>query len=263
VTASDNTIHHYAYFGVGAASLPTGCVDAIDLDTIVNGSPSGVWQFWDPNQATGNDVGTVSVLNDSTSMALRVFAGESPGYVFGLDATTGAMYFDFSVPAQLGKGSEIHSNGVLATINGTTELIFASGCISSTGGGGCTSSVANGYIWVLDALSTNPSGTLLWQSQNFGSDIDSSPVVVNQDNNAVIFVMGPWRLHLATRGDLLALDPTNGDLLADYPVFNNAYGTLSSPAVSNGRVYVTEGYTSYKNPHPTIGGVTAFVCLGC
>lgn len=263
VTASDSTVHHYAYFGVGAASLPDGRLDVIDLDTIVNGSPAAVWQFWDPNKATGNDVGTVSVLNDSNGMALRVFDGESPGHVFGLDPATGAMYFDFNEPAQLGTGSEIHSNGALATINGTTELIFASGCISSTGTGGCTSSVANGYIWAIDAMSTNPGGTFLWKSQNFGSDIDSSPVVVNQDNNAVIYVLGPWRLHLATRGDLLALDPTNGALLADYPVFNHAEGTLSSPVVYNGRIFVSEGYTSYASPHPTLGGLAAFACSGC
>jgi len=61
----------------------------------------------------------------------------------------------------------------------------------------------------------------------------------------------------------LALDPTNGALLADYPVFNHAAGTLSSPVVYNGRVFVTEGYTSYANPHPTVGGLAAFGCAGC
>ena len=116
-------------------------------------------------------------------MALRVFASVTTGHLYGVDAVTGALYFTFDVATQLGIGSEIHSNAAIATVNGTTELVFASGCFATVGGS-CQNSALHGYIWGIDALSTNSNGTLLWKSMNFGSDIVSSPVIVNQDNNA-------------------------------------------------------------------------------
>ena len=97
----------------------------------------------------------------------------------------------------------------------------------------------------------------------FGSDIVYSPVIVNQDNSAVIFALGPWKKGTAKRGDLLALDPINGSLVADYSVFNRAYGAISSPAVYGNRIYLGEGYTSYQNSHPNVGGLAVFRCSGC
>ncbi len=259
----NGVIHHYAYFGLGAGTPGgVGRIDAIDLDSIVNGSPAAVWQTWDPQPQNDNDISGISVLTDSNGMALRVFASVTTGHLYGVDAVTGALYFTFDVATQLGIGSEIHSNAAIATVNGTTELVFASGCFATVGGS-CQNSALHGYIWGIDALSTNPNGTLLWKSMNFGSDIVSSPVIVNQDNNAVIFALGPWKKGTAKRGDLLALDPTNGSLVADYSVFNRAYGAISSPAVYGNRIYLGEGYTSYQNSHPNVGGLAVFQCSGC
>jgi outer membrane protein assembly factor BamB len=226
----------------------------------VNGSPAAPWAFWDPHPSPNNDFGTISVLTDSTGMAMRVFSGTNTGHLFAVDATSGTMYFDFNTSSHVGTISKVRSNGALATINGTTELVFASGC---DGNLDCPKGTANGYLWALNALSNAPNGTLLWQSKNFGGDIVSSPLIVNQGNNAVIFVLGPWMPGIASRGDLLALDPMTGRLLADYAVFNHAYGTVSSPAVSGGQIYVTEGYAVFKNPNPGTGGLAAFKCPGC
>ena len=239
-----------------------GRIDAIDLDSIVNGSPNAVWQTWDPKPENDNDISGISVLTDGNGMAVRVFASVTTGHIYGVDASTGALYFNFDVSTQLGIGSEIHSNAAIATINGTTELVFASGCFATVGGS-CQNSALHGYIWGIDALSIDPNGTLLWKSMNFGSDIVSSPMIVNQDNNAIIFVLGTWKAGTAYHGDLLALDPTNGGLVADYRVFNRAYGAISSPAVYGSRIYLGEGYTSYHNSKPGVGGIAVFQCTNC
>jgi outer membrane protein assembly factor BamB len=185
------------------------------------------------------------------------------GDMYGLDASTGSMYFDFNIPSHIGNVQAMtHSTGTLVTINGTTELIFGSGCSPSLDHPVCASP-NYGYIWAIDALSTETSGTLLWSSQDFGGDIVSSPIVVNQGTKAVLYVLGPWLPGTATRGDLLALDPASGAVLADYPVANHTYGAVSSPAVYGNRIFVTEGYSIYSNPAPIGGILAAFQCTGC
>ena len=262
VVMINSTPHHYAYFGVGAETNTVGRVDAIDMDTIVNMSPTLAWAFWDPHPSYDDDFGTVSVLTDMNGFASRVFSGMNRCDMYGLDAINGDMYFDLSTSAQIGNvQSKIHSNATFVTINNTTELIFGSGCSPSREYPVC-GGPNNGYIWAIDALSTASNGTLLWQSQDFGGDIVSSPVVVNQGTNAVIYVLGPWLPGTTTRGDLLALDPMNGTGLADYHVFNQAYGAVSSPAIYGSRVFVTEGYSIYSSSPPQGGGLAAFQCAG-
>ncbi|MHB8596652.1 MAG: outer membrane protein assembly factor BamB family protein [Ktedonobacteraceae bacterium] len=244
--------HHYAYFGVGAEANTVGRVDAIDMDTIVKNHPILAWAFWDPNPLFNDDFGAVLALTDANGFGIRVYSGMNNGHIFGLDPATGAMFFDFNTSAQLGGvKSVIHSTGALAVINGVTELIFGSG------------SKTLGYIWAIDALSTASSGTLLWKSQNFGGEMMASPAVVNQGANAVIYTMGSVRLGTATVGDLLALDPVSGALLADYPVYNHAFGSDSSPAIYGNMVFVTEGDDIYRNPEPGMGGLAAFQCASC
>ena len=247
----NGTAHHYAYFGVGAEDNTVGRVDAIDLDTLVHHSPALAWAFWDPHPQFNDDFGTILVLTDPNGFGLRVYSGIDNGDMYSMDATTGTMYFDFSTAAQLGTKSAIHSTGALVAINGVTELIFGSG----------TKYV--GYIWAIDALSTNSGGTLIWRSKKFGGEILSSPAVVNQGANAVIYSMGPVRFGHPSSGDLLALDPVNGAILANYPVFNHAYGAASSPAVYGNMVFVTAGYTFYNSPEPGGGGLAAFQCASC
>ncbi|HVB24164.1 MAG TPA: PQQ-binding-like beta-propeller repeat protein [Ktedonobacteraceae bacterium] len=247
----NGTAHHYAYFGIGAEANTVGRVDAIDMDTIVQNSPTLAWAFWDPHPQNNDDFGTVLVLTDQNGFGIRVFSGIDNGDMYAMDATTGAMYFDFNTAAQLGTNSAIHSTGALVTINGVTELIFGSGIHYA------------GYIWAIDALSTASGGTLLWRSQEFGGEILSSPAVVNQGANAVIYIMGPVRFGFPSSGDLLAVDPSNGTVLADYPVFNGAYGAASSPAVYGNMVFVTEGYTFYDSHDLKGGGLAAFQCASC
>jgi outer membrane protein assembly factor BamB len=259
----NGAIHHYAYFGVGAEQNTVGRVDAIDLDNIVNSSPTLAWSFWDLHPQFDDDFGTVTVLADSDGMAMRVFSSMRAGDMYGLDAATGSMYFDFNIPSHVGNVQAMtHSDGTLVTINGTTELIFGSGCSPSLAYPLCAGP-NYGYIWAIDALSTESSGTLLWSSQDFGGDIVSSPIVVNQGTNAVLYVLGPWLPGTSTRGDLLALDPASGTVLADYPIANHAYGAVSSPAVYGNRIFVTEGYSIYSSPAPVDGVLAAFQCTGC
>ncbi|MGH2498266.1 MAG: PQQ-binding-like beta-propeller repeat protein [Ktedonobacteraceae bacterium] len=253
----NGTPHHYAYFSVGAEANTVGRIDAIDMDNLVNNSPTLPWSFWDIHPQYDNDFGDIVALTDANGFAIRVYSGTNNGDMYGVDAITGSLYFDFNIPAYLGNAKDrIHSTGALLTIGGTTELIFGSGGSKEKLGPN------NGHIWALDALSTNPVGTVLWKSQDFGSDIESSPVILNQDANAVGFIAGPWTKKTAARGDLLAFDPATGAILADYQVFNHLYGTVSSVAVYGGRVYVTEGYLLYGN---TIagGGLASFQCAGC
>ena len=259
----NGTLHHYVYFGVGASSNRAGRLDAIDIDSIVHGSPKLAWAFWDPHPGLDNDFASVTVLTDANGFATRVFTGMHTGHMFGLDAVTGQMYFDFSTSAHISNvQSFIHSTGSLVTINGTTELIFGSGCNPSRAYTACRGG-NNGYVWAIDALSTASSGTMLWQSANFGGDIVSSPAVANQNTNAIVYIMGPWYPTATSRGDLLAFNPANGTLLADYPVFNHAYGAVSSPAIYGSHIFVTEGYSIYTFPPPPGGGLAAFQCAGC
>ncbi len=261
IVSVNGTPHHYAYFGVGAQTNTVGRVDAIDLDTLVNNSPTQAWSFWDPNPKFDDDFGTILALTDANGNATRVYSGMNNGHVFGLDATTGAMYFDFDTSAHIGNvQSMVHSTGALVTIGGITELIFGSGCPSQSVCGGTF-----GYVWGIDALSTDSAGTLLWRSQNFGSDIVSSAAVVNQDVNAVVYILGPWKSTKTNtaHGDLLAIDPMTGLLLADYPVFNRTYGALASPAIYGNQIFVTEGFSAYSSNRPGQGGIAAFQCTGC
>lgn len=99
--------------------------------------------------------------------------------------------------------------------------------------------------------------------QNFGGEIMSSPAIANQGTNAVIYTMGSVRLGTPTTGDLLALDPATGTVLADYPVYNHAYGAAASPAIYGNMVFVTEGDTIYRNPDIVGGGLAAFQCASC
>ncbi|HLX39033.1 MAG TPA: PQQ-binding-like beta-propeller repeat protein, partial [Ktedonobacteraceae bacterium] len=48
----NGTPHHYAYFGIGAEANTVGRIDAIDMDTIVQNSPTLAWAFWDPHPQT-------------------------------------------------------------------------------------------------------------------------------------------------------------------------------------------------------------------
>ncbi|MEO8974011.1 MAG: PQQ-binding-like beta-propeller repeat protein [Ktedonobacteraceae bacterium] len=247
----NGTAHHYAYFGVGAEANTVGRVDAIDMDTLVQNSPTLIWAFWDPHPQFNDDFGTVLVLTDQNGFGIRVFSGIDNGDMYAMDATTGAMDFDFNTGVQLGTKSAIHSTGAPVTINGVTELIFGSGIHYA------------GYIWAIDALSTSSSGTLLWKSQEFGGEILSSPAVVNQGANAIVYIMGPVRFGFPSSGDLLAVDPSSGAILADYQVFNGAYGAASSPAVYGNMVFVTEGYTFYDSHNLKGGGLAAFQCASC
>jgi outer membrane protein assembly factor BamB len=65
------------------------------------------------------------------------------------------------------------------------------------------------------------------------------------------------------RSDLLAIDPKDGTVLGDYPVFNHAYFAVSSPAIYGGRVYVTMGSTLEEKYNPGGGGLAAFRCATC
>jgi hypothetical protein len=79
----------------------------------------------------------------------------------------------------------------------------------------------------------------------------------------VIYTMGPIRFGIPSSGDLLAIDPGSGAILADYPVFNHTYGAASSPVVYGNMVFVTEGYTFYNSPDIGGGGLAAFQCASC
>ncbi len=248
----NGTPHHYIYFAVGAEANLVGRVDAIDMDMLVKNHPTLAWAFWDPHPTFNDDFGSVLVLTDQNGFGIRVYSGMNSGDMYGLDATTGAMYFDFSTSAQFGgRKSVVHSTGALAVINGVTELIFGSGSRTA------------GREFAIDALSTASSGTLLWKSQNFFGEMMSSPAIVNQGPDAVIYTMGSVRVGTPTNGDLLALDPASGAVLADYPVYNHAYASDSSPAVYGNMVFVTEGDTIYHNLHPSEGGLAAFQCASC
>ena len=248
----NGVVHHYAYFAVGAEYNLVGRVDAIDMDTLVKNHPVPVWAFWDPHPQFNDDFGTVLVLTDSNGFGVRVYSGMNSGDMYGLDPATGAMYFDFSTSAQFGgRKSVIHSTGALTVINGVTELIFGAGSKSA------------GRVFAIDALSTASSGTLLWKSQNFFAEMMASPAIINQGADAVIYTLGSVRPDTPTTGDLLALDPVTGTVLADYPVFNRAYSADSSPAVYGNMVFVTEGDTIYHNLHPSQGGLAAFQCASC
>ncbi len=259
----NGTAHHYVYFGVGAGSRTVARVDAIDIDVIKKHEPKAVWQTWDPHPQFDNDFGTISVLTDQNGYAIRVFAGNNIGEEVGLDAVTGALYFDFQTTPQYGgRQGGIHSNGALVTINGTTELIFGTECGSENHH--CPPGPNNeGYAWALDAMSTDPNGTVLWRSQYFGDPIIGSPVVVNSGTNAVVFIMGTWAPGDPYMGDLVALDPMTGTIVASYSVFNGAYGVLSTPTVYGSRIFVTEGYNTYSGPNPNGGGLAAFDCSTC
>jgi outer membrane protein assembly factor BamB len=260
----NGTLHHYAYFGVGASvDHIVGRVDAIDMDTIINNSPLLAWSFWEPNPQPNNDFGSVLVYTDQSGLSSRVFSGTDNGDMYGLDAASGIVYFDFNTSAQLGNiQSTIHSTGALVNLNGTLELIFGSGCSPDIYNSTCNGP-NNGHVWAIDALSTNSSGTVIWQSQDFGGDMVSSPDVVNEGADAVIFILGPWYPGTPARGDLLALDPATGSIVGDYQVFNQAYGALSTPAIYGGRIYVTEGYNIYSRHNPGGGGLASFRCATC
>ncbi|HET9919358.1 MAG TPA: PQQ-binding-like beta-propeller repeat protein [Ktedonobacteraceae bacterium] len=256
--------HHYIFFSVGAETRFVGRVDAIDIDQITKKIPKLVWSFWDPHPMDDNDFGTISALVDSNGFAQRVYAGTNSGDEFGLDAATGNMDFDYSTTNEAfgGAHGRIRSVGALVTINGTTELLFGTSC--GTEHKHCPGTASTGFVFAIDALSTNPAGTLLWRSQNFGDPIISSPVVVNQGANAVVYMMGTWDPKSSSSvGDLIALDPATGNILADYPVYNHAYGTLSTPAVDGNRIFVTEGMVSFNSLDPSGGGLAAFECSGC
>jgi hypothetical protein len=261
----NGTPHHYIYFPVGS-SFPNraGRLDAIDADTLVSGSPKLAWAFWDPNPSKDNDFITVNVLNDANGFATRVFTGMHTGHEFGLDAVTGQQYFDFNSATFAGnRQTFIHSTAALVTINGTTELIFGSGCNPSRDYKSCAGG-NSGHVFAIDALSTASPGTLLWESKDYGGDIVSSPAVVNSGANAVVYIMGPWYPNnTLSRGDLLAFDPVNGTVLADYPVYNHAYGSVSSPAIYGNTIFVSEGYSIYTWPPTPGGGLAAFQCTGC
>ncbi len=261
----NGTPHHYIYFPIGS-SFPNraGRLDAIDIDNMVNGSPTLAWAFWDPNPSTDNDFITVTVLNDANGFATRVFTGMHTGHEFGLDAVTGQMYFDFNSSAYAGnRQTFIHSTAAIVTINGKTELIFGSGCNPSRDYKSCAGG-NSGHVFAIDALSTASSGTLLWESKDYGGDIVSSPAVVNSGANAVVYIMGPWYpKNTLSRGDLLAFDPANGNVLADYAVYNHAYGSVSSPAIYGNTIFVSEGYSIYTWPPTPGGGIAAYQCTGC
>src|SRR5579863_1479990 len=195
--------HHYAYFGVGAQTNFVGRVDAIDLDLRPAKVPTLAWSFWDPHPQFDNDFGSVAVLTDANGFAMRVFSGNNGGHMFGIDAVTGTMYFDFNTSVQLGGlvDSMIHSTPALVTINTKTELIFTSGCPASKLCHG-----PFGYIWAIDALSNVSTGTRVWISQNLEDDLVSSPVIANQGTQAVGFVLGPWKGGALRHGDLLVFD---------------------------------------------------------
>jgi outer membrane protein assembly factor BamB len=252
--------HHYVYFAIGAQTNFVGRVDAIDLDLLTHGVPTLAWSFWDPHPQFDNDFGSIAVLTDANGFALRVFSGNNGGHMFGIDAVTGAMYFDFDTSAQLGGlvESMIHSTAALVTINSKTELIFTSGCSALRPCNG-----PFGYIWAIDALSTAPAGTRLWRSQDFGGDIVSSPVIANQGIQAVAFVLGPWKGGAGGRGDLFVIDPMSGQLLNDYQVLNHLYGAISTPAIYGGHIFITEGFAEFQNSNPGVGGLAAFQCAGC
>ncbi len=252
----NGTVHHYAYFGVGAEANTVGRVDAIDLDITTNAAnsitPTLAWAFWDPHPQFNDDFGTILALTDSNGFGIRIYTGINSGDMYAIDPATGAMDFDFNTSTQLGgMKSVIHSTGAIAVINGVTELIFGSG------------SNTDGYLWAIDALSTSSSGTLLWKSQDFGGEMLASPAIVNQGADTVVYTMGSVRLGTATVGDLLAIDPSSGAVLADYPVYNHAYSSDSSPAVYGNMVFVTEGNNIYNNPEPGKGGIAAFQCASC
>lgn len=261
----NGTPHHYIYFTIGANFQNyAGRLDAVDADTLVNGSPKLAWAFWDPNPTPDNDFITVTVLNDANGFATRVFTGMHRGHEFGLDAVTGQMYFDFNASTFAGnRQTFIHSTGAIVTINGTTELIFGSGCNPSRDYKSCAGG-DSGHVFAIDALSTAPAGTLIWESKDYGGDVVSSPAVVNSGANAVVYIMGPWYpKNTLSRGDLLAFDPANGNVLADYAVYNHAYGSISSPAIYGNTIFVSEGYSIYTWPPTPGGGIAALQCTSC
>jgi hypothetical protein len=261
----NGTSHHYIYFPVGSSfTNRAGRLDAIDVDTLVSGSPKLAWAYWDPNPLPDNDFITVTVLNNSSGFATRVFTGMHTGHEYGLDAVTGQMYFDFNSASFAGnRQTFIHSTGAIVTVNGTTELIFGSGCNPSRDYKSCAGG-DSGHVFAIDALSNASAGTLLWESKDYGGDIVSSPAVVNSGSNAVVYIMGPWYpKNTLSRGDLLAFDPANGTVLADYAVFNHAYGSVSSPAIYGNTIFVSEGYSIYTWPPTPGGGLAAFQCTAC
>ena len=108
-------------------------------------------------------------------------------------------------------------------------------------------------MWAVDALSTATGGALIWRTAQLAPNaIDSSPTVVNQGRNAVVFIA----VH---GGTLLALNPATGATLFSS---STGMGTIMGSAVAyGGRVFVTGGYLSGRTIDT--GGLVAYRCGAC
>jgi outer membrane protein assembly factor BamB len=267
----NGTLHHYVFFGLCAnnTGLSVGRLDAVDIDNIVNGSPTLAWSFWDPHPTPDNDFSLVQTLTDRNGVALRVFTAEHHGHMFSLDPATGHLFFDFDARATLGKPVAIlNAPGAFASSSAGYEYIFSVGCPPSTPSLGLIACALGqpsyGYLVALNAFSTAPGGQLLWKSLDMGGVTFSTPATINQGANAVLFALGPFSAGSPYRGDLLAFDPNNGSLLADYPVSNHTRGTLGSLAVYGNMAFVPEGYGILDGDTWSQGGELAvFACAGC
>jgi outer membrane protein assembly factor BamB len=257
--------HHYAFFPIGASPTHTvGRLDAVDMDNIVNGSPTLAWAFWDPHVQPDNDFSLVQTLTDRNGNALRVFTAQHYGHMYSLDPATGHLVFDFNAAAALGEPlSMLNGSGAFANVNGTYAYIFGTGCSVSTWQLSCGTTTSYGSIVAINAMTTTASGALLWSSPNLGGELNSSPAAINLGANAVIFALGPYSASSPYRGDLLALNPATGALLADYPVNGHAWGTIGSLAVYGNKIFVPEGYGIIDDTYGQLGALVAFTCAGC
>jgi eukaryotic-like serine/threonine-protein kinase len=170
----------------------------------------------------------------------EVYFGSDDGYLYALDASTGALlwkflgtqYFAYAAPAVVnGIVYALSLAGDLYAVNANTGVFIWK---YATGGGGLglgSPAVANGVVYVaggggnLYALDAG-TGALLWQYTTNGI-IYSSPAVAN---GVVYFGNSSHNVY--------ALNASTGESLWQ---FTTSDEILSSSAVVNGMVYISDG----------------------
>ncbi len=207
------------------------------------------WKFHADNQNTGMyDDGGIRPAGDiiwkfSTGHVVRsspavvngmIYIGGNDGYLYSLDASTGALIWKFAAERGIQTGPAV-ANGVVYA-GGWNNNIYAldagSGALlwNYTTGDSVISSpaVAGGIVYAgsrdhnLYALNAS-TGTLLW-NYTTGNDVTSSPAITS---GTVYF--GSWD------GNIYALDASTGALIWNYTIGDEV---RSSPAVADGTVYV-------------------------
>lgn len=190
-----------------------------------------------------------AVLSSPAVSGGVVYVGSYDTYIYALDASTGTLVWRYrtggvviSSPAVSGGVVYVGSDdtyiyaldantGVLKWKYKTGAKVAASSAIS---GGVVYIGSSDGYLYALDANT----GSLKWSSIG----VFSSPTV----SNGVIYAN-------CIDGYFYALDANSGNILWKYPTQGYGGNFISSPAVSNGKIYVgSNGRNLYAfSPSPT------------